>query len=165
MMATSTSSNDRASARVSSRRQQYKSVTPAGERLGARRVLAAPGRGAFAMITNTQSLLDCISGEDFIKNCADLAWRCSGGSCVPEIIAHYQAEDEPPGTDRPLQRTADLRLSDTRVIAHWDFNHAEASQSTFQDHFNRPAVGILFENERTQYVRSGSTKRAEIGDS
>jgi hypothetical protein len=44
-------------------------VTTSGERLGARRVLAAPGPGAFAMITSTRSVPDEraeVSLEDFI---------------------------------------------------------------------------------------------------
>src|SRR5437868_11464081 len=83
---------------------------------------------------------------------------------MPEIIAHYQAENEPSGADRALQRTADLRFSDTRVVAHRDFNHAESSQGAFEDHLNRPAIGGLFEGEREQYVCAASAKRAEITD-
>ena len=67
---------------------------------------------------------------------------------MPEIIAHYQAENEPSGADRALQRTADLRFSDTRVVADRDFNHAESSEGAFEDHLNRPAIGGLFEGER-----------------
>src|SRR6266571_3907157 len=70
------------------------------------------------------------------------------GPSTSEIIAHYQAEDEPSGADRALQRTADLRFSDTRVVAHRDFNHAESSEGAFEDHLNRPAIGGLFEGER-----------------
>src|SRR5438094_8172816 len=83
---------------------------------------------------------------------------------MPEIIAHYQAENEPTGADRALQRTADLRFSDTRVVAHRDFNHAEASERAFQDHLNRPAVSVFFECERAQYICAGSAKRTEVGD-
>ena len=64
--------------------------------------------------------------------------------------------------DRALQRTADLRFSNTRVVAHRDFNHAESSQHAFKDHLNRPAIGGLFEGERAQYVCTGGAKRAEI---
>ena len=67
---------------------------------------------------------------------------------MAEIIAHDQAENEPTGADRALQRTADLRFSDTWVVAHGYFNHAESSQSAFEDHLNRPAIGGLFEGER-----------------
>ena len=69
------------------------------------------------------------------------------GSAMPEIISHYQAENEPTGADRAFQRATDLRFSDTRVVAHRDFNHAESCQGAFQDHLNRPAVGGLFERE------------------
>src|SRR2546429_9216708 len=79
---------------------------------------------------------------------ADLRWPRCPSSSVPEIIAHYQAENEPSGADRALQRTADLRFSDTRVVAHRDFNHAACSEGAFEDHLNRPAIGGLFERER-----------------
>src|SRR5712692_7877827 len=69
-------------------------------------------------------------------------------SSMPKIIAHYQTENEPSGADRALQRTADLRFSDTRVVAHRDFNHAESGQGAFEDHLYRPAIGGLFERER-----------------
>src|SRR5882724_6844454 len=69
-------------------------------------------------------------------------------SSVSEIIAHYQAENEPGGAERALQRTADLRLSDTRVVAHRDFNHSESGQGAFEDHLHRPAIGGRFEGER-----------------
>src|ERR1700730_7679112 len=61
----------------------------------------------------------------------DLCWPWCPGSSVPEIIAHYQAENEPSGADRALQRTADLRFSDTRVAADRDFNHAVPGQGAF----------------------------------
>ena len=77
----------------------------------------------------------------------DLCWPRPPGTSTPEIIAHDQAENEPGGADRALQRTADLRFTDTRVVADRDFNHAISSQRAFQDHLNRPAVGRLFESE------------------
>src|ERR1700731_1637280 len=89
--------------------------------------------------------------------------RCPGSS-LPEIIAHYQAENEPGGADRAFQRTADLRFSDTRVVAHRNFNHAESGQGAFEDHLNRPAIGGLFEGECAQHICAGSAKRTEIGD-
>src|SRR5262249_17865825 len=70
------------------------------------------------------------------------------GSSAPKIIPHDQAEDEPTRAERTLQRTADLRFPDTRIIAHWDFNDAESRQHTFEDHLNCPAIGGLFESER-----------------
>jgi hypothetical protein len=81
---------------------------------------------------------------------------------VPEIIAHYQAENEPTGPDRALQRTADLRFSDTRVVAYRNFNNAESSQGAFEDHLNRPTIGGFFERERTEYICAASAKWAEI---
>src|SRR5882724_3405244 len=83
---------------------------------------------------------------------------------MPEIIAHYQAENEPSGADRALQRTADLRFSDTRVVAHRNFNHAESSQGAFEDHLNCPAIGGFFEVESAYYVGAPSAKGAEISD-
>src|SRR5207253_5054937 len=95
-------------------------------------------------------------------------WSCffswHSGSSMPEIIAHDQAENEPSGADRALQRTADLRFSDTRVVAHRNLNHAESSEGAFEDHLNRPAIGGLFEGERAQHICAGSAKRTEIGD-
>src|SRR5690349_15171216 len=85
-------------------------------------------------------------------------------SSTPEIIPHDQAKNEPTGTDRPLQRTADFRFSDTRVVAHRNFNHAVSGQDAFEDHLNRPAIGGLFECERTQYISPPSAKRAEVAD-
>ncbi len=38
----------------------------------------------------------------------DSRWPWCPGSSVAEIVAHYQAENEPAGADRALQRTADL---------------------------------------------------------
>ena len=102
-------------------------------------------------MTSTRALPDertPVTLEDFIKTFdADLRWPLCPGSAVPEIIAHYQAENEPGGADRALQRSADLRLSDTRVVTHRDFNNAESGQGAFQDHLNRPAIGGLFECE------------------
>src|SRR5947209_10045787 len=94
----------------------------------------------------------------------DLRWPCCPSSSVPEIIAHYQAENEPGGADRALQRTADLRFSDTRVVAHRNFNHAESGEGAFEDHLNRPAIGGLFERERAQYIGAASPKRTEVAD-
>src|SRR5579859_2463098 len=103
------------------------------------------------MITSTRSLPDeriTLSPEGSIDFEADLRRpRCSGRS-TSEIITHDKAENEPSGAYRALQRTADLRFSDTRVIAHRDFNHAEARQGAFQDHLNGPAICGLFEGER-----------------
>ena len=65
-----------------------------------------------------------------------------------EIIAQNQAENEPSRADRAFQRTANLRFSDTRVVAHRDFNYAESGKGAFEDHLNRPAIRGLFEDER-----------------
>src|SRR6266496_1094530 len=100
--------------------------------------------------------------SDFIKVDADLRWPWCAGFSSPEIIAHDQAENEPACAERTFQRAADLRFSDARVIAYRDFNHAESSEGAFEDHFNRPAIGGLFEGERAQYICAGSAKRAEI---
>src|ERR1700690_289424 len=81
---------------------------------------------------------------------------------MPEIIAHDQAENEPGGAERALQRTADLRFSDARVVAHRDFNHAESGEGSFEDHLNRPAIGGLFEGERAKHISAASAKGAEI---
>ena len=103
------------------------------------------------------------SGQNRLKwRHADLhrSWR--RGSSMPEIIAHDQAENEPTGADRALQRTADFRFSDTRIVANRNFNHAESSERAFEDHLDRPAIGSLFQGERAQYLGAASAKRAEI---
>src|SRR6266566_1539786 len=96
--------------------------------------------------------------------CVDSGRPWCPGFSMPEIIAHDQAENEPSGADRALQRTADLRFSDTRVVAHRNLNHAESSEGAFEDHLNRQAIGGLFEGERAQHICAGSAKRTEIGD-
>src|ERR1700733_7856527 len=83
---------------------------------------------------------------------------------MAKIISRDQAEDEPRGADRALERAADLRFSDTRIIAHRDFNHGESSQGAFEDTLNRPAIGGLFEGERAQHIGAASAKRTEITD-
>ena len=130
MMATSTSSNDRANASVSFRRQRYNAVTASRGRLGVKRVFTAPGLGAFAMITSTRSLFRAgtpVWVGDFIEYRRQL--RRPLGSRLPlsKIIPCHQAENEPGSTDRPFERAADLRFSDTRIVAHRDFNHAESA--------------------------------------
>src|SRR5207248_10588463 len=77
---------------------------------------------------------------------------------------HDYAQDEPSSPNRALQRTADLRFSDTRVVAHWDFNHAETSQRAFEDHLNRPPIGGFFQRERAKYVGAAGAKRPEIAE-
>src|SRR5262249_45835558 len=103
------------------------------------------------MMTSTRSVPDertSVSPEDFIDFDADLQgpWCCD--SSPPEIIAQYQAENEPRGAERALQRAADLRCSDTRMVAHRDLDHAKSGQAAFEDHLNRPAVSGFFECER-----------------
>ena len=83
---------------------------------------------------------------------------------MPEIIAHDQAENEPAGSDCTLQRPADFRFANTRVVAHRNFSHAVSGQGALEDHLNRPAIGGFFECERSQDIGAASTKRAEIAD-
>src|SRR5205814_3841107 len=118
------------------------------------------------MITSTRSLPECtaVSPGDFINFDAELRWPWCHRSAVTEIIPRYQAENEPGGADRTLQRAADLRFSDTRMVAYRDFNHAEARECAFENHLDRPAIGGLFEGERAQYIGTASAKRAEIAD-
>jgi hypothetical protein len=61
----------------------------------------------------------------------DLRWPWCSGPSPSEIIAHDQAENEPTRAERALQRTADLRFSDTRIVAHRNFNYAESGQGAF----------------------------------
>src|SRR4029077_11797500 len=99
------------------------------------------------MMTSTRWLPEegtTVSLEDFIKLEASLRRPWCTGASVSEIIAYYQAENEPTGADRAPQGTADLRFPNTRVVAHWDLNHAESGQRAFQDHLHRPAVRSFF---------------------
>src|SRR4029077_615861 len=103
------------------------------------------------MMTSTRWLPEegtTVSLEDSIKLEASLRRPWCTRASVPEIIAYYQAENEPTGADRSLQRTADLRFPNTRIVAHGDFNHAESGQRAFQDHLHCPAVRGFFERER-----------------
>src|SRR5579872_2543623 len=104
------------------------------------------------MTPSTRSLLDernVGSFDVFMGFDPGLHWPCFPHPSPSETIAHDQAENEPTGSGRAFQRAADFRLSDTRIIAHRDFNHAVSIQRAFQDHLNRPAIGSLFERERT----------------
>src|SRR3954463_1537153 len=97
------------------------------------------------MITSTRSLADdrtTVSVEFFIFD-VNSRWPWSPDFSAPEIIAHNQAENAPTSTERTLQRAADFRFSDTRVVAHRDFDDAKSSQSAFEDHLNCPAIGGL----------------------
>jgi hypothetical protein len=49
----------------------------------------------------------------------------------PKIVTHDQAENEPARAHRALQRTADLRFSDARVVAYRHFNHAVSRDGAF----------------------------------
>src|SRR5579862_4411788 len=89
-----------------------------------------------------------VSPADFTKIDIGLVWPRFPRTAMPKIISHDQAENEPTGSDRALQDATDLRLSDTRIVADWDFNHAVSSQRAFQDHFHRPAIRRFFERER-----------------
>src|SRR6185437_14451793 len=86
------------------------------------------------------------------------------GSSAAEIVACYQAQNEPAGAECALQRSADLRFSDARVVAHRDFNYRISAESAFEDHFNRPAISGLFKGERTEHIGAGGAKRAQITD-
>src|SRR5262245_11179217 len=104
------------------------------------------------MMTSTRSLPDertAASLDDFMKLDAGLGWPKCSGSSVPEVIAHYQAKNEPGRADRALECTADLRFPDARVVAHRHFDHAESPQGAFENHLDRPAIGGLFEGDAT----------------
>ena len=86
-------------------------------------------------------------GEHLIELDADLRCPWFPGRSAPEIIERYQTDNEPTGPERALQRTADLRFSYARVVAHRHFNDPVSCQRSLQDHLNCPAVGHLFEFE------------------
>src|SRR6516225_9629428 len=102
------------------------------------------------MIASTPSRPDertTVSVEGSIEFDAALCWPWCSSSSAPKMIAQYKAENKPGGADRALQRPADLRFSDTRVVADRHFNYAESRQGAFQDQLNGPAVAGLFEAE------------------
>ena len=67
---------------------------------------------------------------------------------MPKIIAHYQREDEPRGSDCASQHTANLGFPNARMVAHRHLNDAEPGKRTLENHFNRPAISGFFERER-----------------
>src|SRR5215472_2523817 len=81
-----------------------------------------------------------------------------------KIIAHDPAENEPRCSHGALQRTADFRFPDARMIAHRNFNDAESGEDTFHDHFHRPSVGGLFERECAKRTCASGPKRPEVRD-
>src|SRR5215471_8233464 len=81
-----------------------------------------------------------------------------------KIIAHDPAQDEPCCPRGALQRTADFRSSDTRIVTHRDFNDTEPSERGFQDHLHRPTVCGFFQRERAKHMCAPGAKRAKISD-
>src|SRR6516162_3228856 len=92
--------------------------------------------------------------------------RCSRHSrpSMSKIIAHDPAKDEPCRSQRPLERAADLGLSNAWVIAHGDFDDAKSRESALQDHFHCPAIGSFFKGQGMQHIRAAGAKRTEVTD-
>src|SRR5207302_9540429 len=83
---------------------------------------------------------------------------------VPEIIAHDTAQNEPRSRDRALNRTADFRFADTRMIAHRNFNNPKSGDSAFQDYFHSPSVRGLFDGQSAKHIGARGAKRPQISD-
>src|SRR5215472_9247853 len=77
-----------------------------------------------------------------------------------KIIAHDPAQNEPCRPRRALQRTADFRFSDTRIVTHRDFNDTVSSQGGFQDHLHCPTVCGFLQRESAKYMCAPGPKRA-----
>src|SRR5262249_8806810 len=86
------------------------------------------------------------------------------GPPTPKIVAYDPAQYEPGRSYGPLHRTADLGLSDARVVAHGHFLYAESRERRFQDHLHGPAVRGLFECEGAEDVRAAGAERTEVRD-
>ena len=50
------------------------------------------------------------------------------------------------------------------MIAHGNLDHAEAPDGSFENHFNGPAIRLLFERKRVQYIGAGGAEWAEVAD-
>src|SRR5260370_35193370 len=81
-----------------------------------------------------------------------------------KIVVHDPAKDKPCCSHRPLRRTADFGLSNSRVIAHRDFDDAKSREGTLQDHFHRPAVGGLFERKSTKHTGAPAANGARTAN-
>ena len=68
-----------------------------------------------------------------------LTLAVNSGPSMPKIIAHYQGEDEPRRSDRALQRTADLRFPNSRIIAHRHLYDAESPRAYLLELFQPPS--------------------------
>ena len=122
-----------------------------------------PGLGAFAITTNVRFAGDesgTVAGG-FHKRSGrrDSRRPRRSRSSMPKIIAHDPTEDEPRRSNRAPHRTADLRFSDARIVAHRHFNDAESPERTFQDYFHRPAVRVSSRSS----ARSTSARPARNG--
>src|SRR6185369_7802015 len=101
---------------------------------GVRRVLTFPGLGAFAMMISTRPVPDLSTGvslEVFIDLTEDLYRPWTPGLSVPEIITHYQAENEPGGAKCSSHCAADLRLSNAGVVTHRNFDYSVSAEGAF----------------------------------
>src|SRR5256886_7453437 len=118
-----------------------------------------PGFGAFAIMTSVR-----FWGEARMVVWLGLTRSRRSRPSMSKIVAHDPAKDKPCGSYRPLRRTADFGLSNSRVIAHRDFDDAKSREGTLQDHFHRPAVGGLFERKRTKHIGASGAKGTEDAD-
>src|SRR6185437_7653298 len=86
------------------------------------------------------------------------------GLSALKIIAHDTAQNEPGRSHCSLHRAADFGFSNARVVAHRNFNNAESRKGALQDHFNRPAVGVLLERKSMQDICTRRAERSEVTD-
>src|SRR5277367_1931056 len=87
------------------------------------------GKNAFLVLPVIEWSLNGLSTGKSLDKASPGTWPL--GSSPPEIIARDQAEDEPGGSECSLQRTADFRFADARVVAHGDFNDSVSGQCAF----------------------------------
>src|SRR5690242_19489032 len=104
------------------------------------RVLTMPGFGAFPMMTRARIrwerdiaawLRDCMRDRKSLRS-------RRARPTTSKIIEHDPAQDKPRCSQRPFQRTADFRLSNSWVVAHRHFDDAKSRDVTLQDHFHCP---------------------------
>src|SRR5207245_8939970 len=108
-----------------------------------------PGFGAFAIMTSVR-----FWGEARMVVWLGLTRSRRSRPSMSKIVAHDPAKAKPCGSSRPLRRSADFGLSNSRVIAHRDFDDAKSREGARPDHVHRPDLGVLFERKRTPHIGS-----------
>src|SRR5215831_7666610 len=89
---------------------------------------------------------------------------CCACLSTTKIIAHDAAQNEPRSSQRALDRTADFRFPDARMIAHGNLNDAESGQGALQIHLDRPSVGRLLERKSGKHIGTRGAEWPQITD-